>query len=65
MYSTIFSVHVRRTDRIPKWGKHKVDEYMLYVEAYFRRLEDRGRSVTRKIYLATDEVKVITELKKK
>ena len=66
MYFIIFSVHVRRRDKL-NYGsvKHEVEEYMNYAEAYFKRLEDRGRSVTRRIYLATDDARVINEFKEK
>jgi len=61
-------IHVRRTDKVgTEAAFHGVDEYMKHVEEYFQQLEIRlGREMTTKrVYVATDDPKVLAECRKK
>lgn len=58
----IVGVHVRRTDKKIEAKPHDLREYMAAVDGFYIRMEkDLHRSVQRRIYLATDEQKVIDE----
>ncbi|KAH8324095.1 hypothetical protein KR074_009011 [Drosophila pseudoananassae] len=62
----IVGVHVRRTDKVgTEAACHSVEEYMTYVEDYYRTLEVNGSSVTRRIFLASDDALVIEEARRK
>lgn len=61
----IVGLHIRRTDKIDFEAKfHSVDEYMAHVQDYYEQLSlfneraDSPRNVQRKVYIATDEVKI-------
>lgn len=61
-----FSVHVRRTDKVgTEAAFHGVDEYMLAVQEYYQQLELKETVEKRRIYLASDDAKVIAEAKSK
>ncbi|XP_063951642.1 alpha-(1,6)-fucosyltransferase-like [Lytechinus pictus] len=61
-------MQVRRTDKI-KWEAkfHGIEEYMVHAEEFYEKLEKkRGESRgVRRIFLATDEVNLLDEAKKK
>ncbi|XP_037048449.1 alpha-(1,6)-fucosyltransferase-like [Bradysia coprophila] len=61
----IVGVHVRRTDKLTQVKSHNVEEYMIWVEDYFNRLEMSQPVVKRRVFLATDDPKVIEEARKK
>ncbi|XP_043065884.1 alpha-(1,6)-fucosyltransferase-like [Drosophila bipectinata] len=62
----IVGVHVRRTDKVgTEAACHSVEEYMTHVEDYYRTLEVNGTSVTRRIFLASDDALVIEEARRK
>ncbi|XP_017061602.1 alpha-(1,6)-fucosyltransferase [Drosophila ficusphila] len=62
----IVGVHVRRTDKVgTEAACHSVEEYMTHVEDYYRTLEVNGSSVTRRIFLASDDAQVIEEARRK
>ncbi|EDW05875.1 alpha-(1,6)-fucosyltransferase [Drosophila mojavensis] len=62
----IVGVHVRRTDKVgTEAAFHGIDEYMTHVEDYYRTLEINGSSVVRRIFLASDDARVIVEARKK
>ncbi|XP_049841519.1 alpha-(1,6)-fucosyltransferase-like isoform X3 [Schistocerca gregaria] len=63
----IVGVHVRRTDKVgTEAAFHHIDEYMGYVEDYYLKLElKQGKTVERRVYLASDDPKVIGEARSK
>lgn len=61
-----FSVHVRRTDKVgTEAAFHSIEEYMTHVEDYYLTLETNGTKQTRRIFLASDDARVIEEARKK
>ncbi|KAF1741295.1 hypothetical protein MXB_3795, partial [Myxobolus squamalis] len=53
----IVGIHIRRTDKINTEAKfHDIEEYMYWVELYFKKLEIDGAQVKRAAYVATDEI---------
>lgn len=62
-------VHVRRTDKVgTEAAFHGIEEYMTHVEDYYRTLEvnaSSGNHVVRRIFLASDDARVIEEARKK
>nr|XP_022901745.1 alpha-(1,6)-fucosyltransferase [Onthophagus taurus] len=61
----IVGVHIRRTDKVGTEASfHSVNEYMAVVEDYYDQLELKGSVEKRRIYLATDDPKVLAEAKK-
>ena len=65
--SPIVGVHIRRTDKLIKEAKaFSVRKYMRRVEEYYRRLEkEEGRVLQRRVFVATDEEKVLDIVVKK
>ncbi|XP_037935863.1 alpha-(1,6)-fucosyltransferase [Teleopsis dalmanni] len=62
----IVGVHVRRTDKVgTEAAFHSIEEYMTHVEDYFLTLEINGTIVPRRIFLASDDARVIDEARKK
>uniref|UniRef100_A0A1A9ZI66 Alpha-(1,6)-fucosyltransferase n=1 Tax=Glossina pallidipes TaxID=7398 RepID=A0A1A9ZI66_GLOPL len=62
----IVGVHVRRTDKLESEAAfHAIEEYMTHVEDYFLTLESTGTTISRRIFLATDDAQVIDEARKK
>ncbi|XP_018333907.1 alpha-(1,6)-fucosyltransferase [Agrilus planipennis] len=62
----IVGVHVRRTDKIGTEASfHSIEEYMVSVEDYYDVLEMKEKDVIRRVYIASDDPKVITEARKK
>ncbi|GLV37169.1 alpha16-fucosyltransferase [Carabus blaptoides fortunei] len=62
----IVGVHVRRTDKVgTEAAFHSIDEYMSVVEEYYNQLELTQRVAQRRIYVASDDPKVILEARKK
>ncbi|XP_033734608.1 alpha-(1,6)-fucosyltransferase-like [Pecten maximus] len=60
----IVGVHVRRTDKVgTEAAFHSIDEYMIYVDEYYDRLEAREPVRTRKVYLASDDPSVLPDAK--
>lgn len=59
-------MHVRRTDKVgTEAAFHGIDEYMKFVDEYFDIYElEHGVKVQRTVYLATDEVDVISDAKR-
>lgn len=64
--TTLFlnSIHVRRGDKIRVVSYQPVSHYMEYVERWYK-LEERltNRSLSRVLYVTTDDKSVIEELK--
>lgn len=61
-----FSVHVRRTDKVgTEAAFHSIEEYMVIVDEYYNQLELTQHVDQRRVYLASDEPKVILEARKK
>ncbi len=63
----IFSVHVRRTDKIGSEAAfHDLKEYMNHVDSFYDLYEkNHPNSIERNVYLASDEVSVLLEAKSK
>lgn len=60
----IVGVHVRRTDKI-EIPFHNIEEYMSVVDEHYDILELSGQVITRRIFLCTDEPKVIQDVRTK
>lgn len=61
----IVGVHIRRTDKVgTEAAFHKLDEYMQAVEEYYNQLEMVEYVDKRRIFLASDDPKVIDEARK-
>ena len=68
--SPVVGVHIRRTDKVgDEAGYHPVEEYMKYVTEFYERVKkassNDGENITRRVFLATDEPRVIAEAKEK
>ncbi|KAK4886499.1 hypothetical protein RN001_002770 [Aquatica leii] len=62
----IVGVHVRRTDKVgTEAAFHGIEEYMSAVDEYYNQLELKKKVDKRRIYLATDDPKVISDAKNK
>ena len=58
-------MHIRRTDKVgTEAAFHSLSEYMSYVDEYFDQLEMVEKIDQRRIYLASDDPKVIDEARK-
>lgn len=61
----IVGVHIRRTDKVgTEAAFHGLDEYMRSVDEYYNQLEMVEKIDKRRIYLASDDPKVIEEARK-
>lgn len=61
-----FRVHIRRTDKVgTEAAFHKLDEYMVHVEEYYKNKELIEKLDKKRVYLATDEPKLFSEAKHK
>lgn len=66
VFLLIFRIHVRRTDKVgTEAAFHSIEEYMTHVEDYFLTLETNGTTIPRRIFLASDDARVIDEARKK
>ncbi|WAR13640.1 FUT8-like protein [Mya arenaria] len=64
--SPVVGVHVRRTDKIGREAKfHALEEYMNHVAVWYSAYEAVNGRVERKVYLASDSVKVLDEAEQK
>ncbi|KII68809.1 Alpha-(1,6)-fucosyltransferase [Thelohanellus kitauei] len=64
--SPIVGVHVRRTDYMLTEAKsYPIEEYMKYVQLYFRKHETTSKISTKSVYLATDDQQIIAEFRNK
>ncbi|PSN45403.1 Alpha-(1,6)-fucosyltransferase [Blattella germanica] len=62
----IVGVHIRRTDKVgTEAAFHSIEEYMSAVDEYYNLLEMKQEVEKRRVYLASDDPKVITEAQKK
>ncbi|XP_014253946.1 alpha-(1,6)-fucosyltransferase [Cimex lectularius] len=62
----IVGVHIRRTDKVgTEAAFHHVEEYMSHVEEYFKILSLSQPVPIKRVYLASDDVNVFAEIKKK
>ena len=62
---SVSRIHVRRTDKTSEAKYHILDEYMVYVKEWFDAYEYLHKEIVRKIYLATDEPKLLEEARNK
>lgn len=61
-----FSVHVRRTDKVgTEAAFHNIEEYMAEVDEYYNQLELKQNVEKRRIYLASDDPKVLADARSK
>ena len=61
----IVGIHVRRTDKNSEARYHKLEEYMYQVEEYYHQLTVETSLDVKRVYLATDDVNIIQEAKRK
>jgi len=62
----IVGIHIRRTDKVgTEAAFHPVEEYMKYVEEWFRKQELTNADIKRRVYVASDDPKVLGECRKK
>jgi len=62
----VVGIHIRRTDKVgTEAAFHPVEEYMKYVEEWWRKQELVTPNVKRKVYVASDDPKVLGECRKK
>lgn len=62
----IVGVHIRRTDKVgTEAALHSVDEYMKWVDEYYDHRAMIEKIEKRRIFLASDDPKVITEAREK
>ncbi|XP_031629119.1 alpha-(1,6)-fucosyltransferase [Contarinia nasturtii] len=62
----IVGVHIRRTDKVgTEAALHNVDEYMKHVDEYYNQLEMVETVEKRRVFLASDDPKVIDEARNK
>ena len=63
---SFYSVQVRRTDKINSEAAfHGIDEYMVHVEKWYEQLSLTETVEQKRVFIATDEPKVIKEAKEK
>lgn len=67
MYPSVeLSVHIRRTDKIGTEASfHSLEEYMVHVEQYYKLKELSEKVDKKRIYLATDEWTLFSEIRRK
>ncbi|EEC07543.1 hypothetical protein IscW_ISCW024355, partial [Ixodes scapularis] len=61
----IVGVHIRRRDKSIEAAYHAVDEYMFHVEEFYSKLSLDKTVTTKRVFLATDEPKVMDEVERK
>ena len=62
---SLVRLHVRRTDKRKEASYHSLDEYMVHAAEWYDAYELTNPTVQRKIYLATDESRLIEEATKR
>lgn len=61
----IVGVHVRRTDKINlEADYHRLEEYMYWVDLYYKKLSMKQKLDQKRVYLASDDASVLPEAKK-
>ena len=61
---SFYSIQVRRTDKIlSEAAFHGIDEYMVHVEEWYEQLSLTQTVEQKRVFIATDEPKVIEEAK--
>ncbi|CAN8003953.1 unnamed protein product [Ixodes hexagonus] len=61
----IVGVHIRQTDKSREAAYHSVEEYMSHVEEYYARLSLTTHVKEKRVFVATDEPKVVSEIREK
>lgn len=62
----VVGVHIRRTDKVgTEAAFHSVDEYMFAVEEYYKQLALTETITVKRIYLASDDPKVFSDIRNK
>ena len=59
-------VQVRRTDKLNSEAAfHSIEEYMFWVELYYKRLSTKEKIDKKRVFIATDDPSVLPEAQKK
>ncbi|KAF7991358.1 hypothetical protein HCN44_002920 [Aphidius gifuensis] len=62
----IVGIHVRRTDKVgTEAAYHDIDEYMAKVEQWYNQNFDNNESIIRRVFIASDDPKVIINARNK
>ncbi|XP_026684824.1 alpha-(1,6)-fucosyltransferase-like [Diaphorina citri] len=62
----IVGIHIRRTDKVDtEAALHPVEEYMTGVEEYYKQLALTQTVDVKRVYVATDDASVLTEIREK
>ncbi|XP_040079498.1 alpha-(1,6)-fucosyltransferase-like [Ixodes scapularis] len=61
----IVGVHIRRSDKYLEAVYHDVQEYMVHVEDYYAKLSLTTHVEKKRVFVATDEPRVVNEIRKK
>ncbi|KAB7493908.1 Alpha-(1,6)-fucosyltransferase [Armadillidium nasatum] len=62
----VVGIHIRRTDKVgTEAAFHSVEEYMERAEEYYKLVSLSNPNVVRRVYIASDDPKVITEARNK
>ncbi|KAK3745546.1 hypothetical protein QZH41_012460 [Actinostola sp. cb2023] len=65
-YTSIARVQVRRTDKInTEAAFHDIDEYMYWVELYYKQMSKARKIDKKRVFLATDDPSVLPEAERK
>ena len=59
-------MHVRRTDKINlEAAFHSIEEYMYWVDLYYKKLSKKQTVDKKRVYLASDDATVLPEARQK
>ncbi|RXG59715.1 Alpha-(1,6)-fucosyltransferase [Armadillidium vulgare] len=62
----VVGIHIRRTDKVgTEAAFHSVEEYMERAEEYYKLVSLSDPNIVRRVYIASDDPKVITEARNK
>ncbi|XP_028402791.1 alpha-(1,6)-fucosyltransferase-like [Dendronephthya gigantea] len=63
----IVGIHIRRTDKVNvgEAAYHSIEEYMYWVDLYYKKLSLSQKVDQKNVYLASDDFTVLSEAKKK
>ncbi|XP_066146713.1 alpha-(1,6)-fucosyltransferase [Euwallacea fornicatus] len=62
----IVGIHIRRTDKVgTEAAFHRLEEYMTEVDEFYKQLELKEKVDIKRVYLASDDPKVLKEAKSK
>ncbi|XP_002170367.3 alpha-(1,6)-fucosyltransferase isoform X1 [Hydra vulgaris] len=61
----IVGIHVRRTDKKLEAAYHNLEEYMYWVDLYYKKRELSGSLSPRRVFIASDDTLIIKEAREK